>query len=76
MARIDGGFKIKDSEGGYYDYGQTVVPLRNGSASFVIYANGTVTVAEWDATPSWGRTLPQSVKNCSCSSTTANPCRA
>ena len=47
VAAFNGGFKIKDSEGGYYDYGQTVVPLRNGSASFVIYANGTATVAEW-----------------------------
>jgi hypothetical protein len=52
VAAFNGGFKIKDSEGGYYDYGQTVVPLRDGAASLIIYANGTATVGVWgkDAT--------------------------
>jgi len=47
VAAFNGGFKMQASNGGYYDYGQTVVPLRNGAASLVIYANGTATVGEW-----------------------------
>ncbi|MGH9303747.1 MAG: phosphodiester glycosidase family protein, partial [Acidimicrobiales bacterium] len=31
----------------YYTDGRTVVPLRDGAASFVIYRNGTATVADW-----------------------------
>jgi len=47
VAAFNGGFKMKDARGGYYDYGQTVFPLVNGAASFVIYANGTATVGTW-----------------------------
>ena len=43
---------MDQANGGYYDYGQTVVPLRDGAASFIIYTDGTANVGEWarDAT--------------------------
>ncbi len=47
VAAFNSGFLMGDSEGGYYDQGQTAVPLRNGAASFVIYRNGTATVGTW-----------------------------
>lgn len=47
VAAFNGGFKTGDANGGYYDYGQTVVPLRTGAASFVIYTNGNATVGQW-----------------------------
>ncbi|MHB8594396.1 MAG: phosphodiester glycosidase family protein, partial [Acidimicrobiales bacterium] len=47
VAAFNSGFRIKDAEGGYYAEGKTVVPLRIGDASFVIYADGTATVGEW-----------------------------
>ena len=52
VAAFNGGFKWPSTEGGYYAYGQTVYPLQSGKASFVIYKNGTATVADWgrDAT--------------------------
>lgn len=47
VAAFNGGFKFPDSNGGYFDYGQTVFPLRKGAASLVIYTDGTATVAKW-----------------------------
>lgn len=44
---FNGGFKWPDSNGGYFDYGQTVYPLRDGAASFVIFTNGTASVGQW-----------------------------
>jgi len=54
VAVFNGGFKMKDANGGYYDYGQTVVPLREGAASFVIYTNGAATVGVWGRDASMG----------------------
>ncbi|MGH9066521.1 MAG: phosphodiester glycosidase family protein, partial [Acidimicrobiales bacterium] len=52
VAAFNSGFKMSDAHGGYYSDGRTAVPLVNGAASFVIYKNGTATVANWgrDAT--------------------------
>ncbi|HBW20961.1 MAG TPA: hypothetical protein DEH11_19110 [Actinobacteria bacterium] len=52
MAAFNAGFLMKDAEGGYYADGKTIIPLRRGAASFVVYRNGTSTVADWgrDAT--------------------------
>jgi hypothetical protein len=47
VAPFNGGFKMSNANGGYYDYGQTVVPLRSGAASFVIFTDGTATVGQW-----------------------------
>jgi len=52
VAAFNAGFLMKDAEGGYYADGKTIIPLRRGAASFVVYRNGTSTVADWgrDAT--------------------------
>ena len=35
------------ANGGYYTDGKTVIPLRTGAASFVVYSDGTVDVGAW-----------------------------
>jgi hypothetical protein len=47
VAAFNGGFLIRDAQGGYYTEGRTIYPLVNGAASLVVYANGTVTVGAW-----------------------------
>lgn len=47
VAAFNGGFKMAVAGGGYYTEGQQVVPLQTGSASLVIYADGTVNVGAW-----------------------------
>ena len=49
VASFNGGFKLKDAQGGYYDHGHTVGTLTNGAASFVIYKDGHATVGTWGA---------------------------
>ncbi len=44
---FNSGFRMKDALGGYYAEGKTVVPLVDGAATFVVYANGTATVGQW-----------------------------
>jgi len=46
-AAFNAGFRMSDSEGGFYLDGQAAVPLRPGAASLVIYANGAATVGAW-----------------------------
>ena len=41
------GFRTHASEGGFYLDGRTAIPLRQGAASFVLYADGTATVGAW-----------------------------
>jgi hypothetical protein len=52
VAAFNAGFLMSDSNGGYYTDGRTEVPLVDGAASFVVYKDGTSTVAQWgrDAT--------------------------
>jgi len=52
VSAFNAGFLMSTAAGGYYTDGKTLVPLRVGAASAVIYDNGTMTVAEWgrDAT--------------------------
>jgi hypothetical protein len=52
VAAFNAGFLMDNAQGGYYTDGKTVIPLRKGAASFVVYRNGTATVADWgrDAT--------------------------
>lgn len=47
VAAFNGGFKMKDAEGGYYTEGRVIDPLRSGAASLVIYANGSANVGAW-----------------------------
>jgi len=47
VAAFNAGFRMPDANGGYFTQGKTVVPLRQGAASFVIYADGSATVADW-----------------------------
>ncbi|HUZ81563.1 MAG TPA: phosphodiester glycosidase family protein [Gaiellaceae bacterium] len=52
VAAFNAGFLMGNANGGYYTDGHIVMPLRTGAASFVIYKNGSATVADWgrDAT--------------------------
>jgi hypothetical protein len=47
VAAFNAGFLMTTANGGYYTDGRTVVPLRTGAASVVIYKNGSVTVGAW-----------------------------
>ncbi|MHB8330097.1 MAG: phosphodiester glycosidase family protein, partial [Acidimicrobiales bacterium] len=47
VAAFNGGYLVKDSEGGYFSEGKFAAPLRVGAASLVIYADGNVTVGQW-----------------------------
>lgn len=50
VAAFNGGFKMSAAGGGYFTTGRTIVPLVDGAASLVIYADGSVTVGTWGAT--------------------------
>jgi len=52
VAAFNAGFRMQDANGGYYTQGTTILPLRTGAASVVIYKDGLMTVAQWgrDAT--------------------------
>jgi hypothetical protein len=52
VAAFNAGFLMSGANGGYYTDNKTVIPLRTGAASFVVYKNGSATVAQWgrDAT--------------------------
>ncbi|MDE3065363.1 MAG: phosphodiester glycosidase family protein [Acidobacteriota bacterium] len=54
VAAFNAGFRMQDANGGYYTQGKTILPLRNGAASVVVFKDGTMTVAKWgrDATMS------------------------
>jgi len=47
VAAFNGGYLLKDSNGGYLSEGRLVAPLRRDAASLVIYANGSATVGQW-----------------------------
>jgi hypothetical protein len=47
VAAFNAGFRMQDANGGYFTEGQVIIPLRAGTASFVIYRNGTATVGAW-----------------------------
>ncbi len=47
VAAFNGGFLMKDAQGGYLTEGKTLYPLVNGAASLVIRADGSVTVGAW-----------------------------
>lgn len=47
VAAFNAGFLMPDANGGYYTDGRTILPLRNGAASVVIFKDGTMTVGKW-----------------------------
>jgi hypothetical protein len=47
VATFNGGFKMKDARGGYYDHGVTAGTLTRGAASLVITKDGRATVGQW-----------------------------
>ena len=48
-AVFNGGFRLNDhSHGGYYSEGRTAVPLIDGDASLVLYADGHADVGSWN----------------------------
>jgi len=54
VAAFNAGFLMPAANGGYYTDGQTVLPLRTGAASFVVYRNGNATVGQWGRDVSMG----------------------
>ena len=47
VAVFNAGFLMSNANGGYYTDGRAEIPLQEGAASFVVYANGTATVGQW-----------------------------
>ncbi|HEV2311118.1 MAG TPA: phosphodiester glycosidase family protein [Acidimicrobiia bacterium] len=47
VATFNSGFKISDSRGGYYNFGQMIHPLVNGVASLVVDTSGRASVGLW-----------------------------
>ncbi len=47
VAAFNGGFLMKDAQGGYYTEGRAVYPLVDGAASLVVYSDGSVNVGAW-----------------------------
>jgi hypothetical protein len=46
-ATFNSGFQMKDAHGGYWQNGQTVVPLSVGAASMVLSSDGHLSVMAW-----------------------------
>ena len=46
-AAFNGGFRTQDSNGGYFTDRRTIVPLRAGAASLVVYRDGSATIGAW-----------------------------
>jgi hypothetical protein len=47
VVAFNSGFRMSDALGGYYSEGRQVVPMRQGAATAVIYADGTMDVGAW-----------------------------
>ncbi|WP_344667837.1 phosphodiester glycosidase family protein [Catenulispora yoronensis] len=47
IALFNGGFKISESHGGYFDHGVTAAPLVDGAASEVIFKDGHMAIGMW-----------------------------
>lgn len=47
VVAFNAGFRMQDSQGGWYSEGRMAYPLKNGVASFVVYKNGTANVVQW-----------------------------
>lgn len=47
LATFNSGFQMRDANGGYWQNGQTIAPLRTGAASIVLSTTGQITVESW-----------------------------
>ena len=47
LAAYNSAFRLGDAQGGFYNQGKTVAPLRPGAAAMVTYADGRVDVGAW-----------------------------
>ena len=47
VTAFNAGFLMSAANGGYYTDNRTVVPLRNGAASFVVYKDGSFGLGAW-----------------------------
>lgn len=48
VGAFNAGFRMDAANGGYFTQGKTILPLRSGAASFVIYKNGGVALGAWN----------------------------
>ncbi len=48
LATFNSGFTMLDANGGYWQDGQSIVPLHAGAASMVIHKNGHMDVVKWN----------------------------
>ncbi|MDQ6618007.1 MAG: phosphodiester glycosidase family protein [Actinomycetota bacterium] len=65
VAAFNSGFKLKDSEGGYYADGKVVRALRDGAATLAIDRNGVPTVGQWGRDVTMGSDLAFARQNLS-----------
>jgi hypothetical protein len=63
IAAFNSGFRLGVSGGGWYSDGRTAVPLVDGAASLVVYADGTATVGKWGRDVSLGPDVSQVRQN-------------
>jgi hypothetical protein len=49
LATFNSGFTMNQADGGYWQDGTAVVPLRRGAASMVLYKDGHMNVVKWNA---------------------------
>jgi hypothetical protein len=54
---FNSGWKMRDSEGGFYTAGKALVPLHNGAASLVVDTSGRVSIGEWGRDARLGPTV-------------------
>ena len=47
VAAFNAGFRMSDANGGYYTDGRTIIPLRQGGASVVIFKDGLMSMGMW-----------------------------
>ncbi|MEI8080882.1 MAG: phosphodiester glycosidase family protein [Actinomycetes bacterium] len=47
LASWNGGFRLQDSNGGYFYDGKMISPLQNGRASAVFYKDGSLKIGKW-----------------------------
>jgi hypothetical protein len=47
LAAFNSAFRLQDSRGGFYGFGKTVQPLRDGAASMVLTSDGKISVGAW-----------------------------
>jgi hypothetical protein len=65
VAAFNSGFRMADSQGGFFAFGRTVRPLVAGGASLVIGADGSATVGMWGRDAQMGPNVAEVRQNLS-----------